>query len=168
VLFYTNVCQRVYGVKFAVAPSTLPQQRRKRVSVEHALHMISTSSVWRTVRCGQRLCVHIYVYNECHSCDGTNFKIPHQALAHPHLTELLLLLPGFVRNKMVPILLLASLIWSVTQSHDQHHHVMQDTTPAVGNVSIMTYSGGRKKGLSAHVHCFTDCYRFEVLFVTDG
>jgi len=51
---------------------------------------------------------------------------------------------------MVPVLLLASLIWSVTQSQD-HHHVTQDTTPAVGNVSIMTYSGGRRKGLS-HAH----------------
>jgi hypothetical protein len=73
-------------------------------------------------------------------------KRPHRGLAHLRLTELI---AGFVRNKMVPVLLLASLIWSVTQSHD--HHVTQDTTPAVGNVSIMTYSGGRRKGLS-HAH----------------
>jgi hypothetical protein len=47
---------------------------------------------------------------------------------------------------MVTVLLLASLILSVTESHDHQHHGTQDTTPPFSNVSIITYSGGRRKG----------------------
>lgn len=37
-VFCTSVCNCVHRDKGAATPSTLPQQRRERVSVEHALH----------------------------------------------------------------------------------------------------------------------------------
>ncbi|XP_023707199.1 sclerostin domain-containing protein 1 [Cryptotermes secundus] len=54
---------------------------------------------------------------------------------------------------MVTALLLASLILSVTESHDhQHHHGTQNTTPPFSNVSITTYSGSRRKGMELGCH----------------
>jgi hypothetical protein len=51
---------------------------------------------------------------------------------------------------MVVALLLASLMLSVTESHDhQQHHGTQDTTFPFGNVSVITYSGTRRKGQCA-------------------
>ena len=48
---------------------------------------------------------------------------------------------------MLLVLLVAFLTLSVSESHDQHH-ITQNTTPPYSNVTVMTYSGGRRKGQS--------------------
>ncbi|XP_069683146.1 sclerostin domain-containing protein 1-like [Periplaneta americana] len=62
---------------------------------------------------------------------------------------------GCWNSKMMGCLLMASLVLSVSESHDRHHHVQQETTPSTSNVTNpipIVHVGGRKKGLELGCH----------------